>query len=894
MEALHQYWGKAKKPEDQEDGDSYHLLAYHSLDVAAVGRVLLEQHPFLLDRLARSMGLPRELAGSWCVFLLGLHDLGKYAENFQQLREDLRKHFWPTEKIRKKGYCIRHDSLGMLLWQQYLQHRLFPDPPESIDDFLQDVLPDWLAAVFGHHGWPPDKSDRIKNHFRDFDQQAALGYCLDWQALMQPDFALVAESAKNEAWQDRQKEASWLLAGVAVLADWLGSNQGIFVFHAVPMALEKYWCEYALPAANKVIQQAGILPPSIKRDQTLQSLFPYIEQPTPLQKTCAELAIGSEPQLFILEDVTGAGKTEAALVLAHRLIGAGLAQGLYIGLPTMATANAMYERMLNTYRRFYADDQSPSLILSHSARRLSEKFQQSLLPEQVRLAPYGDEEDITAQCNRWLADNRKKALLADVGIGTIDQALLAVMPARHQSLRLLGLANKVLILDEVHAYDAYTAEPLKKLLQFHAALGGSVILLSATLSQKQRQMFVNAFYGRSQFQPQGNDYPLLTHASASGETSELPLETRSSVKRSVTVSLCHSEENVFPIIRQAVERGECVCWIRNTVGDARDAWRQLSEQAWVGSDWLHLFHSRFAMSDRIDIEQRMLDLFGKSSKPEQRKGQVLVATQVVEQSLDLDFDAMISDLAPIDLLIQRAGRLHRHQRGERGEPILRVLSPEPDLNPDADWYKALFPKGNFVYPHTLLLWRTASILAEKKGWRMPDDARELLEYVYDDDGECPAGLEDAALQADGNILGQKNAGAFASLRLESGYRGTDRWDEEARIATRLGEDTQTIYLARWEDGKLVPWKNEGRYCWDLSSMRVNRVQLTQLVQSDDSCLQQALEDLRQDEKLFDEHSFILPLVYGDEGWKGSGIDDGGRNVEVFYDELTGLELKRLQ
>lgn len=893
MQNLYNYWGKARNPEDT-DGEPYHLLVYHSLDVAAVGQVLLEQHSFLLDRLAYSMGLSKEQTIRWFVFLLGFHDLGKFAENFQQLREDLRQHFWPGEKIRKKGYSVRHDSLGMLLWQRHLQHKLFPDAPENINDFLQDVFPDWLAAVFGHHGWPPHKSDRIQNHFRDFDQQVALDYCLAWQALMQPDFAFVAEKAKDEAWQNRQKEASWLLAGIAVLADWLGSSQDVFQFHSEPMELKKYWWKYALPAADIVIKQAGILPPPVRHQQTLQSLFPYIEQPTPLQKTCAELAINPEPQLFILEDVTGAGKTEAALMLAHRLIDAGQAQGLYIGLPTMATANAMYERMLETYRRFYADDQNPSLILSHSARHLSEKFQQSLLPEQLRQARYGSEEDITAQCNRWLADNRKKALLADVGIGTIDQALLAVMPARHQSLRLLGLVNKVLIIDEVHAYDAYTSEPLKKLLRFHSALGGSVILLSATLTRKQRQMFVDAFYGQRQGQLRRDDYPLMTHAALSGNASELPLETRPSVKRDMGISFCHSEEKVLVVIQQAVKSGKCVCWIRNTVSDAREAWRQLAGQTWLHGDRLHLFHSRFAMSDRIDIEQRMLGLFGKPSTPEQREGQVLVATQVVEQSLDLDFDVMISDLAPIDLLIQRAGRLHRHERGDRGEPVLHLFSLEPDPKPDADWYKALFPKANFVYPHTLVLWRTATVLDEKKSWQMPEDARELLEYVYDHGGECPEGLEDVALQMEGDTLGQKDAGAFASLRLESGYRGTDRWDEEARVATRLGEETHTVYLARWEDGKLAPWKEEGRYPWEKSSLRVNRMQLTRLAPVEDSHIQQALEDLRRDEKLFDEQSFILPLVKEGEGFKVLGEDEYGRVVEVFYDKLIGLEMKRLQ
>ncbi|HFD80307.1 MAG TPA: CRISPR-associated helicase Cas3', partial [Gammaproteobacteria bacterium] len=549
---------------------------------------------------------------------------------------------------------------------------------------------------------------------------------------------------------------------------------------------------YALPTAREAVAAAGILPPPVRPLEQPRKLFDYLETPTPLQQACLDLPIEAEPQLFILEDVTGAGKTEAALILAARLMAAGQGQGVYIGLPTMATANAMYDRMRKVYRRLYQPGEArPSLILSHSARHLSDTFRQSLLTAQADNPRYGDEESIVAQCNRWLADNRKKALLADVGIGTIDQALLAVMPARHQSLRLLGLVGKVLILDEVHAYDAYTSEPLKRLIGFHAALGGSVILLSATLTSKQRADLIGAFQCRKQATPESTDYPLLTQANARDIIVEKAVTTRASVARQVCVRLHHDETGLLEEIRAAVMAGQCICWIRNTVHDAREAWRALQESDWVENDKLHLFHSRYALTDRLCIEQEMLARFGKGSTPEQRRGQVLIATQVVEQSLDLDFDRMISDLAPIDLLIQRAGRLHRHQRGERGTPVLDVFTPEPTEEPQADWYKALFPKAQYVYPDTLVLWRTARLLAEKGGWKMPDDARDLLEPVYDDEGPIPAGLIDAKTEVDGETHAERDAGRFASLQLDAGYRRNQRWDEEARIATRLGDESRT-------------------------------------------------------------------------------------------------------
>ena len=839
--------------------------------------------------------MPTEVAKTWCVFLLGLHDLGKFSETFQQLREDLRLTLWPDAMIRKRNYTTRHDVLGWLLWKQYLRNELFDPKDEDLQDIIDGSMDYWLAAVTGHHGWPPDhlgQSERIKSSFTDFDKEAALTFCGEWQVIIQPDMAQLNNYLDDSVFTEHQRKASWLLAGIAVLADWIGSDSEHFNYCDKSMQLDEYWEKHALPKARKAMQAAGILPPQIKPMHVLNDLFDYIETPTPLQQSCLNLTVEAEPQLFILEDVTGAGKTEAALIIAARLMAAGQANGFYIGLPTMATANAMYDRMSKVYRKLYQPDASqPSLILSHSARHLSKQFQQSLLNVQADSPDYGEEESIVAQCNRWLADNRKKALLADVGIGTIDQALLAVMPVRHQSLRLLGLVGKVLILDEVHAYDAYTSEPLKQLIGFHAALGGSVILLSATLTQSQRSTLIEAYQGAGKVNLQSTAYPLLTHVTTDDIVEEQHVPTRISVAREVTVQLDHNEETVIDRIRNAVEAGECVCWIRNTVADARDVWHKLQAADWLDEDRLHLFHSRYALADRLRIEQSMINRFGADSISDDRRGQVLIATQVVEQSLDIDFDYMVSDLAPIDLLIQRAGRLHRHARGDRGTPVLNVLSPELTDDPHADWYKALFPKAHYVYPDTLVLWRTARLLAEKGGWKMPDDARVLLEPIYDEGGMIPEGLVDVKIRVDGESCAESDAGRFATLRFESGYRGGQKWDEEARIATRLGDESRTIYLARWQNGELSPWVEEGRYRWDLSSMQVNAGQLYQLKPVDDTELQQALAMLRESEKLFDENSFIVPLVLDGETWQAIGLTERDQVVRVEYTIETGLEIR---
>ncbi len=833
------YWGKAYTAIGSET--KYHLLPYHCLDVAAVGQVLLAQHNFLRQKLARLANISEEALTSWVAVLLALHDIGKFAETFQQLNLDIRKQFWGEPKFRH--YDPRHDSLGFLLWKDaddgLHQHceAWFGD-----EAFYDKFLKFWLPSVTGHHGLPPKISGfdtRACKHFQAHDLESARQFCQGLLSLFQPDVAVIQAQIKDKASRKSLKESAWLLAGIAVLCDWLGSDREVFRYEDQPMPLEAYWRDVALPKAGQALLKSGVLPSANSSTQTFGELFRAITKPTPLQNRCGDIPLSAQPQLFILEDVTGAGKTEAALLLAHRLVSQNQAQGVYIALPTMATANAMYERMAKSYRGFFAEDGKPSLVLAHGARHLSDAFNQSLLNNLGSDRPYGgNEETASVQCASWLADHRKKALLADVGVGTVDQALLGILPAKHQSLRLLGLANKVLIVDEVHAYDSYMHSLLRTLLTFHARLGGSAILLSATLPRKMRRELLAAFaegLGEEQAaEPASLGYPLLTRAAA-GFFEEEPVATRPEVEREVTVALTGSLDELYARVIEASAQGQCVCWVRNTVFDARAAYVQLLQSGRVDASRLDLFHSRYALQDRLRIETETLQAFGEKSTPQDRLGRILIATQVVEQSLDLDFDLMISDLAPIDLIIQRAGRLHRHVRDESGNrlreigaqdlrpaPLLLLHAPEPVEQSAADWFKSLFPKANAIYPNTGQLWRTARLLAKTQGWRMPEDARRLIEAVYGDEGETiPQALEKATADAQGKGYSESSLAGFNALKLEAGYaRDNNSWDDEAKIPTRLSEDSATVYLAVADGDSLKPYAGTGSYLWDLSSLHV--------------------------------------------------------------------------
>ena len=490
------YWGKAER-----EGDRYHLLPWHCLDVAAVGQMLLSKNATLRHKFAAITGLDETMCIRWLVLFLAFHDIGKFSESFQNLRPDLLKKLQSVTSTKR--YSSRHDSLGNLFLKASFENETLTFPLNESFDEWQDVTMSIVRAYTGHHGVPPQMRGpnglplNFSSYFGERDSDAAEQFAREVSLLICGPSEEHSFPSPIEL-EERMKKASWLMAGFAVLCDWIGSNntwfpfcEDWFPFCEETMPLADYWKSRAIPQAEQAIREAGINTGTALPEQSgFPGLFPQIPVPTPLQAFVDKCPIEYSPQLFILEDVTGSGKTEAALCLAGRLMAAGCGNGLFVALPTMATSNAMYDRMIEVYQRLFAKNTSPSLVLAHGARHLSETFMASVAGHGINVS---DEETATAQCSSWLADNRKKALLADVGVGTIDQALLAVLPARFQSLRLFGLASHILIVDEVHAYDPYMNKLLQNLLAFHAALGGSAILLSATLPTHIRRDFIAAF-----------------------------------------------------------------------------------------------------------------------------------------------------------------------------------------------------------------------------------------------------------------------------------------------------------------------------------------------------------------------------------------------------------------
>ena len=781
--------------------------------------------------IARLLQIPRTETRSLVSYLLALHDIGKFAKKFQAKVPALYPDCFGDEPASVATH-YDHGAGGLRLFNTDAAVFMLPESTST---------PNWrpmISAVAGHHGAPPDFN--LQEEFvlvrRDFGAKgtnAARDFLQKLHALLVPPTALPVLSAHGV------KLASHVVAGLAVLADWIGSNQKWFPYQYPTHDLDSYW-SLAKGRAKRAVMEAGVLPSPAAAAIGYSELIAPNATPSPMQIWAQDAQLPDGPSLFIIEDETGSGKTEAAMMLAHRLMIAGSANGLYIALPTMATANAMFDRLTDAYRLLFAEDTAPSIALAHGARDMHDSFRAAMTWSNQSEDSYsgkasGNASDITASaaCAQWIADDRRRSFLADVGAGTIDQALLSVLPSRHQSLRLLGLTRRVLILDEVHAYDAYMHREMERLLEFQAGLGGSAILLSATLPQSVRTRLTDAFVkglgGDSDTHAAIGEttqpYPMATICTA-GVVSCTGVSGQVARARTLPVRFISSFESALDEVEAASRSGKAVLYIRNTVDDALEAYEILTARNLEAT----LFHARFALIDRLNRERQIMRNFGRHSTIKQRQGRVLIATQVVEQSLDLDFDALVTDLAPIDLLIQRAGRLWRHHRPEReGRPELLVMGPEPADGPDEDWFRKVFPRAQYVYRDHARLWLTARALKQTKAIVSPEGLRPLIEAVYGENAPdvIPLGLSDLLWEAEGRKGADRSIANTNLLKLSGGYlRDAGAWDAGVRTPTRLDDDPHvTLRLGLLTKGQIQPYAlsaapNELWRAWRLSEITV--------------------------------------------------------------------------
>ena len=789
------YWGKRQK-----DTDAYHLLMYHNLDVAAVGLTMMKEDP-ALSRILSDFPIFSQNEGL-LPFLFALHDVGKYTAAFQ---EKIQHNVQNGAGHTAPGREILITSLKSGTLASYLP----PGKKErrNLFSFLQLCI----NSITGHHGKPPQEREVYVSSKDQVIAESYIGELVDFFHPLSPPYVMVD--------LEQGKYLSWVLAGLCVLSDWLASDPAHFPWREEPVPLEQYWSS-AKVRAHSLLENTGLLPPEpSKQPATMHSLFGF--DPRPLQEEVEHLTIFSGPSLIILEDSTGGGKTEAALLLAYKLIQQGLGNGIYFALPTMATANAMYERIavrgydgLCLYERYYSGKNPISVVLAHGQRLLSTRYRELTLP------------DSTAPDKTWIYDNSKKCLLASVGVGTIDQALMGVLPWKHQSLRLLGICRNILIVDEVHAYDSYTNRLLELLLTFQYRCGGSVILLSATLPAKLKEIFIQTYGEKEVLNLVGSPYPALTKTmNSKTEITAIP----PSPDKTMSIRLVYSEEEAISCLVNVAAGGGCTCWVRNTVNDAMMAYGLLKQK--YPNLHILLFHARFTMGDRLTRECEVLSYFGKNSTPRLREGRFLVATQVVEQSLDLDFDLMVSDLAPIDLIIQRAGRVWRHVRTRPKcvtNPELCILSPIPSDDVNTEWYSSMFPGGACVYPEHGKLWKTARIFQRERKLSMPSDARRLIDEVYSsENSNVPNVLQKLDEHAQEEAFRSSGRASRRSLFLNQGYAVGDwYWTADEPALTRDSKEEEVILrIYRVVNGNVQLWNEQEDFPEIRSQVRIQRRRL---------------------------------------------------------------------
>lgn len=711
MEDIYKYWGKA-------EGSSWHPLPYHSLDVVAVADQWWENSPCLRRSFMHEVGLSEKETYAWLMFFIALHDFGKFDVRFQTKEKLLAEANYETSfptAIGSKDYF--HGDEGYK-WFVSESDKYFPN---DVDYKRQKWIQNWFASVAGHHGSIPTNAEYnpppfINEYIISKDFRARQNWV---QKLMHMFLEPVGMTFADIP----TKNPPVLLAGFCSVCDWLGSNKLYFEYQQDESSLQMYFSSRK-NNAFKVLNDFGLLS-HITTVGGMKALYPNFE-PRDIQTLIESLPVSQS--LTIIEANTGSGKTEAALAYASKLLAASLADSIIFALPTQATANAMLERLESVAGKIFGSNDN--IILAHGRRDSNVHFKKMIERYKHSISQHGDYE-AGAQCSEWLSSSRKRAFLGQIAVTTVDQVMLsAIKPLKHYFIRSFGIGKGVLIIDEIHAYDAYMYGILEVVIKQQKQAGGSIILLSATLPAHQKQLLCDA-WGTDTVVDNAN-YPLILHASYNGvRTFILDAQNRTQEK-TVEIELWRTDD--FSIskaqlerIVKAAEEGAKVGIFCNLVDDAQEYAHYLSKITSVPVD---IFHSRYLYCDRMDKEQMVLKIYSENGPKE---GRILVGTQVIEQSLDIDFDWIISFICPVDLLFQRMGRLHRHLRQRLGSydvPRCTVVLPNITDTNLKHTPRDIYGLHNLIYKDTRVLWRTQCLLEQNNTILFPEAYRNWIERVY--------------------------------------------------------------------------------------------------------------------------------------------------------------------
>ena len=677
----------------------------------------------LMDSIISDAEDKDELLINLCRFLGFVHDLGKATAIFQVKKSfngDYELDSLIIEKLINAGFkdidkfaLAKRENIGHNISGQYL-----------LTTYGVNLC---VANILGaHHGRPisEKESEACLSFASSLYQEDNINsdIAIFWQNLQKNIF----DKALLECGFSDPKDlplisqpGQVILSGLLIMADWISSNENYFPLIPIDQieveserleeGYEK-WKNDRTEAWNPKPYSEGIY----------KGRFPFIKKPKDAQKKISEaISNTDEPGIFIIEAPMGMGKTETALIAVEDLAQKTNRTGMFFGLPTQATSNGIFSRVRDWLDHMKGEK---SLRLIHGKAQLNDEF--SKLPKSRNIHG-GDEVGV----NEWFA-GRKVSILDDFTVGTVDQILLAALKQKHLMLRHLGLSNKVVVIDEVHAYDAYMSVFLYRALRWLGAYKVPVVILSATLPIAKRnaileEYMIGAGLGYSRLpKPEGFEtneaYPLLTYNDGANIKQFADFETNDGIDYQIIKKSKDESEDLVGLIKENTPKGGIVGVIVNTVRKAQDFARQCIES--FGEERVELLHSSFIATDRYKKEKNLIETIGKNGTRPDFK--IVIGTQVIEQSLDIDFDILITDLAPMDLILQRMGRLHRHEETKRPEnlknPKVYVLN--------CGGYD--FDKGSsFVYS-PYILFRTEYYLPEKIN--LPNDISHLVQLVYGD------------------------------------------------------------------------------------------------------------------------------------------------------------------
>lgn len=649
----------------------------HCVNVGAVATLVRNHLPPNLGHL-----LPTSLP-----LLAALHDIGKISVGFQWKSPEWR-FFRDSDSEAAEG---KHARISQAHFGEIIADR---------------CTARWSIALGGHHG----KYESSKPRISGVDEpHREWGFKLRQEITGRLVGLFGIMPAEKEKIPDHLIH---LVTGYITFSDWIGSNEDFFPLATPARLKHETNLAKATGQAKSALEQLRWSRPTPSKNQNFHDLFPF--PPNPLQK--ALLNIADSPGLYIVEATMGMGKTEAALALAAKRWRCGDEQGLYFALPTQLTSNRIHERIRPFLKEAIQSDHANALV--HGSAWLSEE----------RISPV----NVSGPKNEamsWFASSRR-ALLAPFGVGTIDQALLSILPVKHSALRLFALAGKTIVLDEVHSFDPYTFALICRFVEILTSCGSTVIILSATLTSEARRRLIEAAGGKEA--STHSAYPLISAVKfGAGDKATCYAELENHATDGKPIILEHlsvSSDDFHSQAISAAEAGACVLIIRNTVQSAQDTYKALTSEIRDGLK-IGLLHSRFPFFARQEKETHWVESLSKD-KDKRPKGCILVSTQVVEQSIDIDADLLITDLAPADLLLQRIGRLHRHRETIRPPEFEKartlILHPELHEQNDPKLLKKELGKSVFIYPPDSLLrahydWKSRDEIS------LPSQIRELLE-----------------------------------------------------------------------------------------------------------------------------------------------------------------------